>query len=78
MERTPHFDESTVHVQGRPWNGSSNRKKWRDSAGHLQGQVKSMSMVYDIKSKRYFPSFTRQLLGAPTREWLEGADEQVA
>lgn len=78
LERVPHFEESRVHVRGRPWNGMSHRRKWRDHAGALQGVVKSMSMVWDPTTKQYVPSFTRRLLGAPTPEWLEGHNEQEA
>lgn len=79
MEKIPHFAESEVHVKGRPWsNVDAHRRKWRDHGAELAGIVKSMSMVYDSKTKKWRPSWTRQLLGAPTPEWLEGDNEQAA
>lgn len=71
MSKVPHFAESEVHVRGRPWHPDAHRRRWREYAGELAGLVKSMSMVYDSVEQEWRPSWTRQLLGAPTPEWLE-------
>lgn len=61
MTRAPHFVESGVHVKGRKWTpADSHWKKWLAHEKDMQGWVKSMS------------GRTRELLGAPTAEWLEG------
>lgn len=60
MERTAYFAESTVHPDGKVFNGAdSHWKQWQRHAARLDGKVKSMS------------GRTRTLLGAPTKEWLE-------
>lgn len=62
MDRRPHFSESGVHVQGRPWRPvDSHWKKWTNKEALLRGWVTSMS------------GRTREMLGAPTIAWLEGA-----
>lgn len=61
LNRTPHFDESTVHPTGKTW--SSANSHWRvwtkDTVkARLKDRVRSMS------------GRTRDLLGEPTAEWL--------
>jgi hypothetical protein len=64
MTRTPHFAESTVHkMKGKPWSTAQTHwRKWVQHAAKLDGLVKSMSGA------------TRELLGAPTPEWLGETD----
>lgn len=76
MSPVPHFAESEVHPQGKPWHPDAHRRRWREHAGDLVGVVKSMSMVYDSGSKTWVPSWTRQLLGAPTPAWLEDDQDE--
>lgn len=70
MEKVPHFAESEVHVRGRPWRPDAHRRKWKQHAAELSGTVRSMSRVYGPDGWR--SSFTRNLLGAPSPEWLAG------
>ena len=66
MTRSPHFAESTVHPRGKPWpSAHSHWKVWvKDTnVARMKGRVRSMS------------GRTKDLLGAPTREWLEEGDE---
>lgn len=63
MNRTPHFDESTIHRTGHDW--GSNAAHWRvwnkkTSLEKLLGRTTSMS------------GNTRQLLGEPTASWIRG------
>ncbi len=55
----PHF----AFTNGKPWEDAYKfQRHWIDNRIDLQDRVKSMS------------GFTRELLGAPTREWLDGHD----
>jgi hypothetical protein len=66
MTKDPHFRESQVHVKGRKWSSAdSHWKAWLQVEDKLQGWVKSMS------------GRTRDLLGEPTAEWLEGVHARV-
>jgi len=63
LDTRPHFAESIVHRKGKKWSSAgAHFKSWRkpEVLGRLEGRVKSMS------------GRTRDLLGEPTREWLEG------
>jgi hypothetical protein len=64
MDKRPHFRESIVHVKGRKWSpATAHWKKWLAHEADMQGWVRSMS------------GRTRDLLGEPTPEWLEGSDD---
>ena len=66
MTNTPHFKESTVHHSGRPWGSvNSHWRQWNTLRGRMQGWVTSMS------------GRTRDLLGAPSRAWLNGEPETI-
>jgi hypothetical protein len=61
MDKTPHFAESKVHQKSRAWAGAdSHWRVWTTGTvqDKLRGRVTSMS------------GRTRDLLGAPTPEWL--------
>lgn len=67
MKKSPYFAESDVHPEGKVFAGAdAHWKKWRQHGSELDGVVKSMS------------GRTRELLGAPTREWLEDSDGEQA
>lgn len=63
MSNQPHFAESEVHTEGKPWASSaSHMRGWRSDRGRMQlgHYVRSMS------------GNTEKLLGRPTPEWIRG------
>lgn len=81
MEATAHFGESVEHDRGRRWNGvKGHLSAWthKDNVDKMRGRVRSISMVNDPETGRRRPSFTRQLLGPPTRAWYREREEEDA
>lgn len=68
MTKTGYFEESTVHPQGKTFSSvHSHWKKWLSHADQIRETTRSMS------------GRTRDLLGAPTAEWLnEVSDDDEA
>jgi hypothetical protein len=64
MTKTGYFKESTEHRHPRNFSSAdAHWRKWRLHAEELSGYVRSMG------------GRTRELLGAPTPEWMEATDE---
>jgi len=64
MTQQPHFAETTEHDPAQDWTAySGHRRGWERKMGNMLGWVKSVS------------GWTRDRLGPPTTEWLEGATD---
>jgi 2-polyprenyl-3-methyl-5-hydroxy-6-metoxy-1,4-benzoquinol methylase len=67
MDRSPYFAESKEHPKGKNWStADSHWAAWGKNIDRMRDRVKS------------FGGRTRDLLGAPTREWLLRMQEEAA
>jgi hypothetical protein len=69
MNREPHFAESKVHARNKPWSSADGHwKAWQ--APHVLTRLRAMV--------RSMSGRTRDLLGAPTLDWLVGEQQKAA